>query len=127
MESNSINIGREQRKLKATLNIYRGFKERYEWLLKDNNQDIVTNTKLFKKYSDLEQLTNKELYSLEQSSIYRIDKYLEIMRIKDLANQTDLTKRLVYILLFEKIIYEPLGSDKFRIILYPFTFLSELL
>jgi hypothetical protein len=49
------------------------------------------------------------------------------MRIKDLANQTDLTKRLVYILLFEKIIYEPLGSDKFRIILYPFTFLSELL
>ncbi len=127
LESNSIDIGREQRKLKATLNIYRGFKERYEWLLKDNNQDIVTNTKLFKKYSDLEQLTNKELYSLEQSSIYRIDKYLEIMRIKDLANQTDLTKRLVYILLFEKIIYEPLGSDKFRIILYPFTFLSELL
>jgi hypothetical protein len=91
------------------------------------DEDIEQNTKLFKRYSDLEKSVNDKLHSLEQDSIYEIEKYLEIMRIKDLGRQSNLMKRLVYISLFEKIAYEPLGKDKFRIILYPFTFLSEFL
>jgi hypothetical protein len=49
------------------------------------------------------------------------------MRVRDLSNQSSVMKRLVYLSLFEKIAYEPLGKDKFRIVLYPFIFLSELL
>jgi len=127
LESNKIDMGKELKKLKVTCNIYKGFKERYGWLLTDKDEDIELNTKLFKKYSDLEKTTNDEVYSLEQSSVYRIDRYLEIMKIKDFPIQTSTAKRLVYISLFDKIIYEPLGDDKFNIILYPFTFLSELL
>jgi len=127
LESNNIDIGKELKKLKATYNLYKGSKETYGWLLIDKDENIETNTKLFKKYSDLEKSTNDEIHLVEQSSVYKIDKYLEIMRIKDFPAQTSAMKRLVYISLFEKIAYEPLGNDKFKIILYPFTFLSELL
>jgi hypothetical protein len=113
--------------LKITQNIYKGFKDRYKWLLENSNEDINTNTKLFKKYSNLFQFTLEELHSIEHNSIYQIDKYLEIINIRDLSNQPESTKRLVYIAIFDKIIYEPLENNKFRIILYPFTFLSELL
>lgn len=127
LESNGLDIGKEMKKIKATFNIYKGCKERYEWLLTHKDEDVEMNTKLFKKYSDLENITKDQMHSLEQSSVYRIDKYLEIMKINDLGNQTNSMKRLIYISLFDKIAYEPLEHDKFKVILYPFTFLFELL
>ncbi len=127
LKNNNIDTQKEIKKLKITQNIYKGFKDRYKWLLENSNEDINTNTKLFKKYSNLFQFTLEELHSIEHNSIYQIDKYLEIINIRDLSNQPESTKRLVYIAIFDKIIYEPLENNKFRIILYPFTFLSELL
>ncbi|MDD3263187.1 MAG: recombinase family protein [Candidatus Absconditabacteria bacterium] len=127
LAGNKVNISKELKKLTVTNNLYKGAKDRYASLLEMTNGDIEQNTKLFKRYSDLEKSVNDKLHSLEQDSIYEIEKYLEIMRIEDLGNQSSLMKRLVYISLFEKIAYEPLEKDKFRIILYPFTFLSEFL
>jgi len=127
LANNKINISKELKRLTVTNNIYKWSKDRYASLLEITNENIEQNTKLFKRYSDLEKSVNDRLYSIEQDSIYEIEQYLEIMKIKDFVKQSVWMKRLIYILLFDKIIYEPLESDKFRIILYPFTFLSELL
>ena len=127
LTSNKIDISKEVRKLTLTNNFNKWSKNRYALLLATTNENIEQNTRLFKKYSNLEKLVNDRLHTLEQDSIYEIEQYLEIMRIKDLASQPNLMKRLLYISLFEKIAYEPLENDKFNIILYPFNFLSELL
>ena len=127
LDNNKVNIAKELKRLTVTNNIYKWNKDRYAWLLENTKENIEENTKLFKRYSNLEKTINDEIHSLEQSSIYKIDKYLEIMGIKNLANQTASVKRLVYIALFDKIVYEPIQNNKFKIILCPFTFLSVLL
>ena len=127
LDNNKVNIAKELKKLTVINNIYKWNKDRYAWLLKTTKEDIEKNAKLFKRYSNLEKTINDEIHSLEQFSIYKIDKYLEVMRIKNFATQSDSIKRLVYVALFEKIAYEQTGNNKFKIILYPFSFLSILL
>jgi hypothetical protein len=95
--------------------------------LSNEKEQVELYTKLFKKYSDLEHGISKELHAIEQNSILLINKYLDIMNIQDIKRQTEGVRKLVYISLFEKIVYEPLENNKFRIILYPFTFLSNQL
>lgn len=127
LANNKIDISKELKKLTVTNNLYKWSKDRYASLLEITNEDIEQNTKLFKRYSDLEKSVNDKLYSIEQNSIYELEQYLEMIKIKDFVKQSVWMKRLVYISLFEKIAYEPLKNDKFKIILYPFIFLSELL
>ena len=127
LDNNKVNIAKELKRLTVINNIYKWNKNRYAWLLKTTKEDIEKNAKLFKRYSNLEKTINDEIHSLEQFSIYKIDKYLEVMRIKNFATQSDSIKRLVYVALFEKIAYEQTGNNKFKIILYPFSFLSILL
>lgn len=127
LQNNKIDIAKERKKRTATINLYNWFKDRYYWLLSERDENVELYTKLFKKYSDLVQYASEELHAIEQNSILLIDKYLDIMNIQNIKNQPEWTKRFIYISLFDKIIYEPLDGNRFRVILHPFTFLSELL
>ncbi|MEI6673506.1 MAG: hypothetical protein WCL02_09855 [bacterium] len=57
-------------------------------MLEITNEDIEQNTKLFKRYSDLEKSVNDKLYSIEQNSIYELEQYLEMIKIKDFVKQS---------------------------------------
>jgi hypothetical protein len=128
LDRNKVNIGQELKKLNATLKIYNSFKENYLWLLESKDDEIETNTKNFKKYSDLEKITSDKIHALEQNSIYMIDKYLEIMKVRDFPNQTTRIKRLVYISLLDKVVFDKkIDNGKYKLILYPFSFVCKLL
>ena len=128
LDKNKVNIGKELKKLDATLKIYNWAKESYLWLLESKDDKIEANTKNFKKYSDLAKITSDEINALEQNSIYMIDKYLEIMKVRDFPNQTTRIKRLVYISLLDKVVFDKkLDNGKYKLILYPFSFVCKLL
>lgn len=124
---NKPNIDTDIKKIRAVINLYWWSLDRYDWLIKNSSDNIESNIKLFKRYSILLKEANHKLFLLEQRWISQINEYLQILWISDLSKQSSHIKRLTYICLFDKIAYEQLGSNDFKIILYPFTFLSELL
>lgn len=123
-------IFKVQRKtLIANINIFRGMKEYYEYQLKmsDTKEDTEFNLKSYQQYKAREESAIlKESHLLDSLYSY-VEKYLEIVKIKDIKKETYSTKRFFYQIVFQKIIYRRIAENQFQLILEPFTFLPKLL
>lgn len=118
----------KRKKIIASINIYRGMKEYFKSQLEidKDKKNIEANLKSFKRYLSLEEEYIKKEKYLSGTLYEAIDKYLEISKIKQIKNESFLARRIFYMNVFKRITYSPISKDKFKLVLEPFTFLSDL-
>ena len=119
----------QRKKLIANINIYRGMKEYYAYQLENSGtgEDIKLNSKYLQQFKMLEESSVLKENKLSDTLYGLIEKYLDIIRIKDIKKETYLTKSFFYSMVFQKIIYCPTSDSGFKLKLEPFTFLCEFL
>ena len=123
-------IQKRKANLKKAINLYKAQKEAYQYKLVNakDNKDIEEAARLHKAYDNNEKIAREELSNIEAQTTLEIEKYLNVLQIKDIKTQPYTTKSQIYPILFEKITLIPTGNsdNDFHVVLTPFTFVSEL-
>jgi len=125
-ENDSDVFKMRRKRIVAVINLYRDMKEYYQSQLEINDNDIELHLKSMKKYQLLEDEYVQKERNIEDDLYGSIEKYLEIIKIKDIRKEDYFTRRLFCQTLFQKIIYCPTSADDFKLIIEPFTFISEI-
>ncbi len=148
LEINKVDVAKELKNLRASNVLYKNAVDATDYMI-ENWREIEFQTKQKRKYLDSIYENELRINSLEKSSLLDVERYVDVLNIKDITKEDRYTRKTYYQALIERVVfsdtedeseielepkkkskskkvYEPKPSTK-KIKLYLFGFVSALL